>query len=276
MEIVLALAAAGLVGSGDFFGGLASRRGRVFAVALWVHLIGVGALILVAPLLGGTPGQADWLWGALAGGAAGLGIISLYHGFARGRIGVVAPVSAISAAALPLLFGFVTGERPRFLEWLGLLVGLVAIGLVSTGHEADASGPILGGVLYGVGAGLGFAVLYIALAQTSPESGIWPLLPARIAGSMVVALVALFLGRKLVPVKASWRPVVATGILSILGNFAFILATREGLLSIVAVLTSLYPAATVLLARLVLHERLSRVQLAGFALAIAAVTLIAV
>lgn len=275
MEIVLALAAAGLVGTGDFLGGMAGRRGHVLGVALWVQLVGVGALLLTAPLLEAKPTAGDWAWGAVGGAGGGLGVVALYRGFAGSRVGVVAPVSAVAAAALAVLAGVVIGDRPELLDWAGISVGVVAIALVSRVPDDHPDRPVSSGILYGLLAGLGFAVLYVAFSRTGSDSGAWPLLSARGAGSLMTASLGLLGGRRLLPSRAVWPAVVGAGLFSIGGNYSFIAATHIGILAVVAVLTSLYPAATVLLARLFFRERLTASQTTGLVLGIAAVAMIA-
>ncbi len=274
MAIALALAAALVVGSGDFFGGVASRHGRVLAVVLWVHVVGIVAMALLGPLLGGDPTAADLWWGAAAGIAGAAGVLSLYLGFASSRMGVVAPVSAVVAAAAPVLFGLATGERPGPVAFAGLAVGLVAIALVSRPAAGDERGSTAAGVARGLAAGVAFGALFILFSRAGDGSGVWPVLPARVAGAalLVVATTAVRSPRR--PIRASWGAIGLAGTLTVGGNGLFLLASQEGLLSVVSVLTSMYPAATVGWARLVYRERLSGVQLSGVALALAAVALI--
>ncbi|MFQ5968016.1 MAG: EamA family transporter [Acidimicrobiia bacterium] len=275
MEIALSLLAAGFVGTADFLGGVASRRGHVFGVALWVQIVGVGALLIAAPFFEADPSAEDWLWGAVAGAGGGLGVLALYRGFAASRVGVVAPVSAVSAAALAVLFGVVVGDRPESLDWIGIFLGVIAIALVSRVPDDHPDRPVKPGLMFGLLAGLGFAVLYIAFSRTGADSGAWPLLSARVTGSIITLGLGWLTARHLLPDRTAWKAVVASGLCSVTGNFAFIAAAHIGLLAIVAVITSLYPAATVGLARIFFHERLSQSQLAGLALAIAAVAVIA-
>ncbi len=275
MEVLLSLAAAGLIGSADFLGGLAGRKGHVVAVALWMQIVGVAALVVLAPLAG-SPTAQDLAWGAVAGVGTGLGVIALYRGFAVSRVGVVAPTSAVAAAVLATAVGVVAGDRPTGSDWMGIVLGVGAIGLVSRIPEEHLDRPVGPGILLGVAAGAGFALGYVAFSRTGVDSGLWPLLPARVMGSLLTAAVALVAGRRLLPTRGAWPAVVAAGLISIVGNFSFIAATHIGMLAVVAVLTSLYPAATVGLARIFFRERLYRSQLAGLALAITAVALIAI
>lgn len=275
MAVVLALAAALVVGSGDFFGGMAARRGKVLAVVTWVHLVGIAAMAVLGPLLGGDPTAADLGWGAASGVAGAAGVLALYAGFTAGRVGLVAPTSAVVAAAFPVVFGVLTGERPSALAIAGLATGLVAIALVSRPERGETAGGGRQGLLHGVVAGLAFGALFILLSRAESGSGLWPLLPARAAGALLLVGAAVALGRELRPAAGSWQPIAAAGVLTVSGNGLFLLASQRGLLSVVAVLTSMYPAATVAWARVVFRERLAGLQLVGVALALAAVGLIA-
>jgi drug/metabolite transporter (DMT)-like permease len=275
VAILLALAGAAVVGSGDFFGGVAAKHGRVLAVVLWVHLVGVGAMVLIGPLLGGDPTAADLWWGAAAGASGSLGVVALYHGFATSRVGVVAPISAVVAAVLPVLYGVIDGERPGPVVVAGLAVGVVAIALVSRPSADDTEGNIGGGVVRGLAAGLAFGALFILFSRVGDDAGAWPVLPARAAGAGVLLTAILARRDPLVPARAS-QPVVALGgVVAAVGTGLFVLAFQRGLLSVVSVLTSMYPAASIAWARVIFAERLTGVQWMGVALALLAVGLIA-
>ena len=190
---------------------------------------------------------------------------------------VVAPVTAVGAAALPVLWGLAAGERPSAIALGGVAVALVAVVFVSRieGDEAAAAGGAIVLVMAAV-AGLGFGGVFIFLAEAGEDAGLWPLLVMRITSVSVLGLGALATRRAMAPGgAAAWRIVLATGALDMTANVLYVFATRTGLLSLVAVLSSLYPAATVVLARVVLAERLGRMQTMGLGLAGAGVVLIA-
>ncbi len=275
MAVLLALAAAVVVGSGDFFGGVAARHGRILAVVTWVHVVGIGAMAALGPLLGGDPTAADLWWGAASGVAGAAGVLALYSGFTAGRVGLVAPTSAVVAAGFPVGFGILVGERPGWVALAGLAVGLAAIALVSRPSHDEPGDGAANGLVHGVAAGLAFGALFILLSRAEDGSGLWPLLPARAAGAAALVGAAIAMRRDLAPVRMSWRPIATAGLLTVTGNGLFLLASQRGLLSVVAVLTSMYPAATVAWARVVFRERLNGVQLSGVALALLAVALIA-
>lgn len=276
MGILLALAAAAAYGLSDFVGGVASRRSSAWPVALLSQLGGIAGSAALALSLPGDPGSHDLAWGALAGVGAGAGTVFLYRGFAGGRMGVVAPVSGVGAAVLPVVVGVLTGERPAALVWIGIALALPAIWLVARVPDAgSASESDAAALRDGVLAGLGFGLLFVALGQVPDGAGFWPL-----AAAQTSALVAIVLGAA--AARAPWLPTVATqwwgvvaGLLASAAVLAFLLASQTGLLAVAAVLTSLYPAFTVLLAALVLREPIFRTQAVGLALCAAAVSLVA-
>lgn len=288
MHLVLALVAAATWGASDFVGGLAGRRVPGASVAFASQLVGLAGLTVVAPLAGGSASGADLAWGAASGLGGATGVAFLYHGLAVGQMSVVAPLTAVGSATLPVVFGLVTGERPSPTALAGVVLALVAVGaLCSFGpagddgevHEDDGgrparAGPGGTGLVSGVAAGAGFGAFFICLGRTSAGAGMWPLVPARVVAVSVLAGLVLATRRALVPGGGTAPAVVLAGALDVTANAAFLLATRRGLLSIVSLLASLYPAATVVLARFVLHERLTAAQSAGLAGAAAAVALI--
>jgi drug/metabolite transporter (DMT)-like permease len=273
IAVLLALAGAVSYGVSDFIGGLASRRASVWPVAVLScagSLLGAFVVALADP---GAPTAADLGWGALAGVGAGAGTAFLYRGLAGGRMGVVAPVSGVGATLLPVLIGVATGERPSLLVWLGMLVALPGIWLVS--REDAATGPTgASGFLEGALAGSGFGVLFAALGQVPEDAGLWPLCVAEVAAVLTTVVAALALGGDPRPSRrVEWWGLLS-GLLAAAAGLSFLLATHHGLLSVSAVLTSLYPAFTVLLAALVLREHIHRAQAWGLALCGLAVVLV--
>jgi drug/metabolite transporter (DMT)-like permease len=274
MAILLSLLAALSYGLADFCGGLASKRGSAWGVALLGALTGAVLVFSASLLPGGDPTPSDLWWGAAAGIGNGFGTAFLYRGLATGRMGVVAPVSGVGAAVIPVVVGVLLGERPTALVWLGILLALPAIWLVAR----EPSGPSAaspGGVVDGTLAGLGFGFLFVALAQLSEEAGLLPLALSQVVASVVIVLVATLL-------RQSWRPGgqaalggILAGVLSVAATVCFLFATREGYLSVTSVLTSLYPAVTVMLAASVLREHVHRAQAVGLVLCAVAVSLVA-
>jgi drug/metabolite transporter (DMT)-like permease len=273
--VLLSMAAALAYGLSDFVGGVVSRRTSVWPVALTSCLGAALATVVLALLRPGDPGLADLAWGALAGIGGGTGTAFLYRGFAAGRMGVVAPVSAVGAAVLPAAIAVVVGERPSTVVWLGLLVALPGIWLVSREPAGDQPAGLAAGLRDGVLAGVGFGLLFAALGQVPDSAGLWPVTATEVVSCLTVVAAALLLGADPVPrQRREWGGVVA-GLLATAATVGFLLARQHGLLSVAAVLTSLYPAFTVLLATLLLGERLHRAQALGLALCAVTVACVA-
>lgn len=273
MAVLLSLAAALCYGLSDFVGGLASRRTSAWPVAFVGALAAfVGALVLVVAT-DGAPTRADLAWGALAGVGSGAGGAFLYRGLAAGRMGVVAPISAVGAALLPVCVGVATGERPAVLVWLGIAAAVPGIWLVS--REPGGSGDLAAGILDGVLAGVGFGLLFAAMGQVPEEAGFAPLAVAQGVGVVAVAATAALLGGRWVPYDRSQAWGALAGVLATGAVVAFLLATQTGLLTIASVVTSLYPAITVALAAVVLRERIHGSQGVGLLLCGVAVGLVA-
>lgn len=283
MAVVLGLLAAISYGTADFLGGLATKRNPAIRVALVSQSVGFGVYLVALPLLSDGRFTAEaWVWGAAAGMTGGLGLAFLYRGLAQGRMSVVAPLTAIVAAVIPVGFGLLTGERPSGLQLLGIALAIPAIALVSSVPHVSANpGPVQATTLrsrlssLGVGdalvSGLGIGLFLVTITRPGEGAGPYPLVAARIASvSMFLALVLLTRVRfRLAP--GTGVVVAASGVIDVMANLLFLLGTYGGLLSVVAVLTSLYPAATVVLARVVVKERLSIHQLVGLGLALAGV-----
>lgn len=280
MAIVLALFAAVAYGLSDFVGGLVARRVSPWSVAVVASLSATVCTAAAAALVPGTPSTTHLAWGALAGVAGGAGAGFLYRGLAAGRMGVVAPVSAVGAAVVPVVVGALAGERLSAMVWAGILLALPGIWLVSaTGPELPAGGgpreSLAAGALDGVLAGLGFGILFAALGQVPEQAGLWPLVLAQAASLPSVVVLATVLGATWLPRRrVTWWALLA-GPLGASAALAFLTATQTGYLTVAAVLASLYPATTVLLAALLLHEKVHRAQGVGLGLCAVAIVLVA-
>ena len=274
MVELLALGSAATFGAADFMGGLASRRARPLQVTALAQVASAVALIpLVAFIPSPHVTSADLVWGA-GGGVFGMfGILALFAGLSRGPMGVVAPITSVLSAVVPLVVGFALGERPTGFAIAGMALGLMAIIAVSaTGPEA---GPVDRYALASaVAAGLGFGCFFVFIGQTSADAGMWPLVTARAVSVPMILLLAWFRGGGIVPDRAGRTLAVASGGVDMVANGLFAAAAQRGLLSIAAVLSALYPVVTVLLAWVVLHERLRVWQVAGIAGAMVAIALI--
>ena len=287
---LLALAASALYGTADFLGGMASRRAAVLMVAAVSQVAGLAALLLVMPLLPPSVASgADLAWGAATGVAGAVGLALFYRALSVGRMSVVAPIGAAVGNAIPVLVGVALGERPGALVYLGMLLAIASIVLVSqedprsadATDATDAASPALRAgashtqsILLALGAGVGIGLFYACLGRTSPASGLRPLVVARSVALIALFAVARARGTSLRLAKPALIGSLCAGVIDIAANACYLLAVHQGLLSVVATLSSLYPAATLLLARVVLSERLRRVQVAGLGVGALAITLI--
>jgi drug/metabolite transporter (DMT)-like permease len=277
MGVVLALLSALCYGSSDFTAGVGGRRSDPAAVTAIAQPIGlVTAAVAVIALSARSPTPHALWWGALSGVGSAVGTVSLYRGLAIAPMSVVAPLSAVLSAALPALAGFLLGEHLKALAWAGIVVAMPAVALVSW-QPGGQQGSRRAGIVTGLVAGAGFALLLIALARAGTSAGAWPLLPGQaVAAVLVLSWAALARNRpdrKAWP--RAWRTGLAAGMLAGIANLLYLAATGAGQLAIVAVLASLYPAVTILLARLTLHERWNRLQVIGLiasAVAVAAIS----
>jgi drug/metabolite transporter (DMT)-like permease len=271
--VVFGLVSALSWGAGDFSGGLATKRAPVFGVLLIGQAAGLLLLIGLALLWGERlPPVADLLWGVAAGLAGVIGLVALYRGLAIGRMGIVAPVSAVLTASLPALFGVLTEGMPGANKLVGFALALLGIWLVAgTGGSVGAHD----GLGLALLAGCGFGVFFILVHRAGASGVFWPLVAAR-AGSLGVVL-PVALGRRqfLRPDPRLLITVLLSGVLDVAGNAFFVLAGQAGRLDVAAILSSMYPASTVLLAGLLLGERVTRVQGLGIAAVLAAIALIA-
>jgi drug/metabolite transporter (DMT)-like permease len=278
MAILLALTSSLCYGAADFMGGLASRRTATFPVVVISQLVGlllVGAVLAV--MRPAAPAGADLAWGAVGGVAGGIGVALLYHALSISAMSVVAPVTAVCAIAVPVVAGLAFGERPGAAALAGVVLSAFAIALIS--REPAPDRPVLlgvsgRGVVLALLAGLAIGAFYVALERTGPDAGLWPLLSARASSVAMLTAAALATRRTLRPDRSALPMILGAGVLDMLANLLYLLAVQRGMLSIVAPLSSLYPAATVLLAWIVLRERLFGFQMAGLAGAVVAIALI--
>lgn len=272
--VIFGLAASLCWGSGDFSGGLASRRANASSVVIAAYAVGFVLLVALALLWKEPfPSPVDIVWGGLAGLAGVIGLISFYSALSIGRMGIVAPVSAVLTAALPVLFSAFTEGLPSLLQLGGFVLALLAIGLISRPERARGRPKGIGLALL---AGCGFGCFFILISHASHAATFWPLAVARFTSVFFMLVVVRIRQQQMLP-KMTIAPIVLlAGVLDAIGNVFFVLATHTGRLDVAAVLSSLYPAATVLLAALVLRERVTRIQAVGILLALVAVPLIAV
>lgn len=273
MAVLLSVVTAFLYGSGDFLGGVASRRHSAIQVLTTVSLIGAVPLLFVAPFVATSPSTPDLFLGAAAGliGIAGLGL--LYRGLARGPMSIFAPITAIVSAVFPVIWGVSRGDQQGLKIWFGLAIGLIGIFVLSSQPTADDIRVSFSVICEALLAGLAFGLFFSLLSETNTESAPWPIVAGRFSASLVLIFVALVQKTQLRPTRG-WFSLIACGICDTGANVAFLFALRYGQLGPVAVLASLYPAVTVLLARIVLGEHLTNRRLLGLFLAMATVVLV--
>lgn len=274
MPYFLAVLASMVYGSADFLGGLASRKTSALTVVTLSQGVGLFVVLATIPFFpAARAATSDVAWGAAAGMAGAVGVGLLYYALAIGTMSIVAPVTAIFAVLVPFAVGIVQGERPTALAVSGVAVAVVAIVLVSqTPADVEQHAAQLRSIVIAVLSGIAIGLFLVALDGASDEAGLWTLVIARIASLVLLLPVALIRG--IWPARGSVGPIIAAGVLDMSANIFYLLAVARGMLSIVATLVALYPAATVILARIVYGERLRLRQQWGVVCAIAAVALI--
>ena len=272
----LAVLASIAYGAADFLGGLATKRGStVFSAVVWSQAAGLVLVLLALPFLPpASPTAADLAWGGATGLAGGIGLAFLYRGLAVGVMSGVAPVTAVCAVIIPVAVGVALGERPAGIAVAGVALALVSIVLISQSGQIEEGKDARTGVPIAIASGIAIGIFLVCLQRTGPSAGLWPLVPARIVSVSFIAAAGLLAREKLLPRRESWPIIVGGGALDMVANVLYLVAVRQGPLAIVATLTSLYPAGTILLARIVLAERLRLVQQAGVACAVLAIVLI--
>lgn len=280
MTALIALASAVVIGGADFTGGLATRRDDPFRVTAATQLTsGAAAIVLASVVAAEGMETVDVVGGAIAGLSGTFSFVCFYRALSLGAMSLVAPVTAVVGAATPAVFGLARGEDLSAPTLVGLLVAVAAIGLVSRetprGWHADRL-PTAALVL-AVVAGLGFSVFFIALSETNDEAGLWPLVVARAVSIPVVGVVAWRVAGRVAPVDRTARALaLLTGVVEMLANALILVALRRGPIAVASVFGSLYPVSTVVLAWLLLRERVARAQVAGVGLAVVALVLVAV
>lgn len=271
---IFALSAAFAWGSGDFTNGISARRIGPFHTVLLSYIFGLTTLTIIALALGEKiPPRADLIWGAGAGllGMAGLGF--LLRGFETGRMSIVAPVSAVLTAAIPVILSAFTEGLPREIQIFGFVVALASIWLLSLREKHGVRPAGLG---MAVLAGLGFGGFFAALNQIGEGAVFWPLVAGRFVSLVLLVVLALFSRRKIIPANPPWGLLAIGGVLDVVGNYFFLLAVQTGRLDIASVLASLYPAITTILASLIVKERMTRIQTFGVVVAVLSIVLITV
>jgi len=275
LSIIYGILSAATWGAGDFAGGLSSRKIGAYRAVFYADFIGL-LILAVAYFVYREPfpSTTGWINSLLAGALGSFGLLILYHSLSIGQMSIAAPVSALFAALLPVIVGAITEGLPSAIQLIGFVLALAAIWLISQGDGkfhisrlSDLRFPILAGV------GFGSYFIFIHNAAGDPNSFLWPMIISRAAGTVLVFFM-VFARRETFVVPHDARGLVLlNATLDLMGNFFYILASKTGRLDIAAVLSSLYPGSTVILAWLLLKEHLSRMQLVGIVFALAAIFL---
>ena len=268
----LSLGAAAVWGGGDFAGGIATKRANVFRVVAGAHACGLVLMLLLAWLTGEPfPPRSSLGWGVLAGISGAFGIAALYKALAIGRMGIIAPVASVVTAILPVMVGIRSEGMPDRIQLAGFALALVSIWLVA---RPDGEIDSHRGLGLAILAGVMFGLFLVAGKQAGHDGVFWPLVAARAASTLLMLVIVAFSPRDTRSLRAGLVPILLSGLLDSVANAMFIAATRHGRLDVAAVLSSLYPASTVILARVLLKERLSASQNAGIVGALASVAII--
>jgi len=275
MDIILALMAASVYGVADYCGGRATRSISAMTVTFVGQSAGLIVLVVLVFLSGvPVPPASDFIWGGIAGIAGSTGLLAFYKAMGSGFMTVVAPVSAVTATAVPVVIGLINGERPGVLALCGIPVALIAIALVSDVLGPNHRKAPRSIIVMAFVAGATFGSLFVILGHTNDVGGLWPVVAMRFTSVPYMAVVMYFMKRKPSEAKANLPIVMASGILDSLANALYLLAVREGLMSIVATINSFYPASTLLLATRLDKERIHRSQAVGLGLAVVALLFI--
>ncbi|HET8913245.1 MAG TPA: DMT family transporter [Ktedonobacteraceae bacterium] len=270
--LIFGLAASIFWGSGDFSGGLASRHVNASSVVTGAYAFGFCFLVILALIWREPfPVPLDLLWGGLAGIVGGLGLLSFYSALSTGKMGIIAPVSAVLTAAIPVLFSIFTAGLPTLLQLGGFVVALLAITFISRPERTSGRPKGLGLALL---AGACFGSFFIIISRVHPGATFWPLSMARFISVLMLLILMRFRNLPVLPGKKILPLVALAGILDAAGNVFFVLAAHSGRLDVASILSSLYPAATVLLAAFILRERVTRIQGVGVFLVLLAIPMI--
>ncbi|MGW3086969.1 EamA family transporter [Streptomyces sp. NPDC001108] len=275
IALLLALGSSLAYGCADFLGGLGARRAHVLRTVMIAAPASLTVELLLWPFLGASFAPATLAWGAASGVASAVAFALLYRTLAIGPMNVLSPVTALVSAMLPVGVGLTQGERLGPAGLIGLPLALAAVVLVSAGHGAGGARPSRTALLLALGAGAAIALQLVCLHQAPPDSGVGPLITGRAVSSAVTLVAAGAMYRRLGPGRPAYATAAGAGVLDSVANLLFLLAARSGDLAVVAVITALYPAGTVLLACGVLAERVHRGQLIGLGTAAVAVSLLA-
>jgi drug/metabolite transporter (DMT)-like permease len=270
-----ALGAAVLYGVGDYFGGRATKVSASTSVTFLGQFVAL-ILLIVLVAVGNTPVMPlqDWFWSGLAGAGGVIALVAFYQAMSLGSMTVVAPIAALIGMCSPVIVGLLQGERPASIAYLGMILACIAVALVGDVLDHHDLPTPMRAIVLAVISGLGFGVIFVCLAQTSQDSGLWPLLGQRIVSVSTVAIVGSLGARRLKVARPVIWYAILSGVLDTTANGLYLLAIHGGLLSLVGVIISLYPVSTVALAIFIDHEKLHKSQFIGLLIAAVALSMI--
>ncbi len=275
MFILYAVAAALIYGVADYSGARATRHTAATSVTFVGQSVALLVLLAIVPLTHAQlPSLADWIWSGGGGLAGALALVSFYTAMSRGSMTVVAPISAVIGMAIPVIVGLAGGERPAPIAFLGIAMAIAAVALVSDvldHHDLPTPWSVIGMAAV---AGVGFGFIFVCLKQTSPDIGLWPLVGQRLVSVPAVGLLILFSRHRQKIPRVVWSLIVLCGVLDTVANGLYLIAVRAGMLSLVSVITALYPVSTVMLALRFDREKLHRSQWLGMALGAASLMIV--
>lgn len=273
LSILFGIASSLSWGAGDFAGGLSSRKVGTYRAVLYADFFGL-LILAVASLFyrEAFPSTSGFVNSLLGGALGSFGLLILYYSLTVGQMSIAAPVSALFAALLPVMYGAMTEGLPTTIQFIGFALALAAVWLISQGDGKFHAGK-LSDLKYPILAGVGFGCYFIFIHEAAgePDSLLWPMIISRLAGTVMLFLIVLARREPLPVPREAWGVVLINAVLDLGGNFFYILASKAGRLDIAAVLSSLYPGATVILAWLILKEHISRLQVLGILLAFVAI-----
>lgn len=293
MPFVMALCSSMLYGVADFLGGMGSRRGPAVTVTAWFQVVGLAALVLYALIAPGVTRAEDMVWGGASGVAGGIGVLLLYRALASGTVTTAAPLISMVALTVPVAVGLAGGERPGLLPLLGVAAGAIAVVLIAAHGEAHAGADAVAresvtaeelrvttpsaptALVPAIASGVSIGLFLVFLGRVAPGASGWPLVSGRAMASLTLFAMVLASRAPLVPPAATRPWFLGAALTDVSANVLYLLAVQRAPMSLIATLVSLAPATTVVLAQLVLRERLAAMQRWGVAVALVAVLLLA-
>lgn len=277
MYIFLAGLSALLYGISDFFGGFATRKSRVLSVLLLSQCIGITLTLLILTITSfKQPSIQDILFGLAAGITGTMGLLILYKGIANSIVAIVSPISAVIGAIVPVIFALINGEKPNIMVSIGSIICLPAIIMIThdSGLGTKEKSVIKRSILYGISAGIAFGIFFISLSCCNEEAGLWPLVAAKTASISIIVTSMVVLKQPFYIKSSGYIPGIIASVFDMGANILFMAATQLGMLSIAVIITSMFPAPTVVLARIFMHQKIPKVRLIGFILALVGIGLI--